>query len=554
MSLRPYDFSTIPDDTARVARAAFPKGNRYLTLRDELGVIYEDSAFAALFGTTYGRPAESPGCLALVTVLQFAENLSDRQAADAVRARLDWKYLLGLELTDPGFDYTLLHEFRQRLLDNGSERQLLDALLELFRSRKLLKARGRQRTDSTHVLAGIRNLNRLELAGETMRQALNSLAVVVPGWLREQVPLEWFDQYGPPFSDWRLPKSQEERDALAETIGQDGLQLFEILRQSPDWPLLRTIPAVEILRQVWLQQYWVEEGAAHWRKDDNSPPAGQRIVSPYDPDARYATKRTTHWKGYKVHLTETCEADLPLLITNVETTSGATDDYAVTPTIHQHLNEKNLLPAEHLLDAGYMDARNLVESQSDHGVDLIGPVRRDPSWQAKAGEGFDLACFVIDWDRQTVSCPRGKSSVAWCPHEDQQGEPRILARFAASDCQLCPARAQCVRSKTLPRTLAFRPREQHIALQSARQRQTTDEFKEAYASRAGIEGTVSQGTREFGLRRSRYRGLAKTHLQHILTAAAINLARTAAWLEQTPRSHTRRSRFAVLAPAASVGC
>jgi transposase len=248
MSLRPYDFSIIPDDTARVARAAFPKGNRYLTLRDELGVIYEDTAFAALFGTTYGRPAESPGCLALVTVLQFAENLSDRQAADAVRARLDWKYLLALELTDPGFDYTLLHEFRQRLLDNGAERQLLDVLLELFRIRKLLKARGRQRTDSTHVLAGIRDLNRLELVGETMRHALDSLAVVVPDWLREQGPLEWFDRYGQPFSDWRLPKSREERDTLAETIGRDGVQLFEILRRSPDWSWLRTIPAVEIMR------------------------------------------------------------------------------------------------------------------------------------------------------------------------------------------------------------------------------------------------------------------------------------------------------------------
>lgn len=554
MSLRPYDFSIIPDDTARVARAAFPKGNRYLTLRDELGVIYEDTAFAALFGTTYGRPAESPGCLALVTVLQFAENLSDRQAADAVRARLDWKYLLALELTDPGFDYTLLHEFRQRLLDNGAERQLLDVLLELFRIRKLLKARGRQRTDSTHVLAGIRDLNRLELVGETMRHTLESLAVVVPDWLREQVPLEWFDRYGQPFSDWRLPKSREERDTLAETIGRDGLQLFEILRRSPDWSWLRTIPAVEIMRQVWLQQYWVEEGIAHWRKGDNSPPAGQRIASPYDPDARYATKRTTHWKGYKVHLTETCEADLPLLITNVETTSSTMDDYAVTQTIHQRLDERDLLPAEHLLDAGYIDARNLVESQSDYGVDLIGPVRRDPSWQAKAGEGFDLACFAINWERQTVSCPQGRTSVSWYPHHDQQGEPRILVHFAASDCRLCPARAQCVRSPTLPRTLAFRPREQHIALQTARQRQTTDEFKQAYGSRAGIEGTVSQGTRGFGLRRSRYVGFAKTHLQHILTAAAINLMRTANWFQQAPRAQTRRSRFAALAPAASVGC
>jgi transposase len=216
MSLHPRDFSVIPEETARVARAAFPKGNPYLILRDELGVIYEDHAFAPLFDSPRGRPAESPGCLALVTALQFAENLTDRQAADAVRGRIDWKYLLGLELTDPGFDYTLLHEFRDRLLENEAEQKLLDELLGLLKQRRLVKGRGKQRTDSTHVLAAIRNLNRLELAGETMRHALNSLAVVVPDWLRAQVPAEWFDRYSHPFSEWQLSHSEMKREELAE--------------------------------------------------------------------------------------------------------------------------------------------------------------------------------------------------------------------------------------------------------------------------------------------------------------------------------------------------
>lgn len=554
MSLRPHDFSIIPDNTAAVARAAFPKGNHYMTLRDELGVIYEDDLFAELFSVPFGRPAESPGCLAVVTVLQFAENLSDRQAADAVRARIDWKYLLGLELTDSGFDYTLLHEFRQRVLENGTERQLLDALLKLFGARKLLKERGRQRTDSTHVLASVRDLNRLELVSETIRHALNSLAVVIPDWLREQVPPEWFDRYGQPISQWSHPTPREDRDALTETVGRDGFRLFEILLQSPDWQWLRTIPAVEIMRQVWLQQYWVAEGVPHWRDEKNSPPCRQRIVSPYDADARFATKRTTHWKGYKVHLTETCEPDLPLLITNVETTPSVTEDHAVTETIHQRLNDKDLLPAEHLLDAGYIDARNLVESQSEYGVDLIGPVREDPSWQARAGEGFDLTCFAIDWERQVVTCPQGKKSSSWYPHHDQQGEPRILIQFPRAVCRRCPSQAQCVRSPNSNRTLAFRLKEQHLALQAARWRQHTEEFKQAYAARSGVEATVSQGTRAFGLRRSRYIGLAKTHLQHILTAAAIDLMRIADWLVEAPRTQTRCSRFAALAPAACAGC
>ena len=262
MSLHPQDFSVVPEETVRVARAAFPKGNPYMTLRDELGVVYEDRVFAPLFRSTRGRPAESPGCLALVTALQFAEDLTDRQAAEAVRGRIDWKYLMGLELTDPGFDFTLLHEFRNRLLENEAEQKLLDELLKLLKARKLVKARGKQRTDSTHMLAAIRNLHRLELVGETLRHALNSLATVVPDWLREQVPTEWFERYGPPFSEWRLPKSKAKREALVETIGQDGFDLWEMISQSPQAEVLQLVPAVETLRQVWQQQYHLESMVA----------------------------------------------------------------------------------------------------------------------------------------------------------------------------------------------------------------------------------------------------------------------------------------------------
>src|SRR5215207_5676115 len=140
MSLRPESLAPIPDETARVARAAFPDGNTYLRLRDELGPLFADGDFAALYPTR-GRPAEAPWRLALVTVFQFVENLSDRQAAVAVRARIDWKYALGLDLTDPGFDATVLTEFRARLVAGSAEGKLLDALLVRCRERGWLKAR-----------------------------------------------------------------------------------------------------------------------------------------------------------------------------------------------------------------------------------------------------------------------------------------------------------------------------------------------------------------------------------------------------------------------------
>lgn len=201
MSLHPQPVGPVPEETARVARAAFPRGNRAMRMRDAIGVIYTDEAFAPVFSWR-GQPAETPWRLALVTILQYAEGLSDRQAADAVRARIDWKYALSLPLTDPGFDSSVLSEFRTRLVTGGMEQALLDQMLVQFREHKLLSARGRQRTDSTHVLAAVRTLNRLERAGETLRHALNSLAIVAPDWLRVQSEPEWIDRYSRRVDDY----------------------------------------------------------------------------------------------------------------------------------------------------------------------------------------------------------------------------------------------------------------------------------------------------------------------------------------------------------------
>ncbi len=184
----------VPEETARVAHAAFPKGHPYLTFRDALGTIFQDEDFAALF-PAWGQPGLPPWRLALVTIMQFRENLADRQAAEAVRARIDWKYLLSLELTDPGFDFSVLSEFRDRLLAGSAEEVLLEKLLERCRALGLLKARGQQRTDSTHVLAAIRVLNRLELVAETLRATLNALATVAPDWLQGLAPLAWYERY-----------------------------------------------------------------------------------------------------------------------------------------------------------------------------------------------------------------------------------------------------------------------------------------------------------------------------------------------------------------------
>ena len=281
---------------------------------------------------------------------------------------------------------------------------------------------------------------------------------------------------------------------------------------------------MEILRQVWVQQYYLQDDELFWRKTDNMPPTERVIHSPYDPQARYSQKRQTDWFGYKAHLTDTCEEDQPHLVTHVEPAPATTQDEQVTETIHA-LAAKDLLPQEHLLDRGYVDTTVLINSQEQHGVEVVGPVRVDTTWQAQSGEGFDVSSFTIDWDQPRVTCPTGQLSRVWAESQDKAGHPRISVRFAKENCQACPMRAKCTRSAEGPRTLSFKPRAQYEVLQWARPREHTVEFKERYADRAGIEGTISQGTRSFCLRRSRYIGQAKAHLQHILIAVAINLAR-----------------------------
>src|SRR5262245_44601157 len=204
MSLRSPLAYCLPEETARVARAAFPSGNAYLRMHDALGPLLGNPEFADLYPKE-GQPAADPAQLALVTIFQFVEGLSDRQAADSVRGRIDWKYALCLPLTDPGFDATVLCEFRARLIAGGAELRLFEALLEHLKAHGLVKPRGRQRTDSTHVLAAVQVLSRLETVGETLRQALNILATVAADWLRAWVPPVWFDRYGQRFQDYRLP-------------------------------------------------------------------------------------------------------------------------------------------------------------------------------------------------------------------------------------------------------------------------------------------------------------------------------------------------------------
>ena len=420
-----------------------------------------------------------------------------------------------------------MSEFRGCLLEGKSEAILLEKLLSVCRELELVKAGGKQRTDATHVLAAIRAMNCLEQVGETLRAALNELASEAPLWLQSVVPAEWYKRYGRRIEDDRLPQSKAGREAYGQTVGEDGFHLLDLLAQ-PEAPAgLDRLPKIAALRLVWERHYERKGEKVRFKdtKELSSAPPG--LESPYDTEARYRRRGKTNWVGYIGHVSESCDDDKPHLITHVVTTTANLHEVQSTAAIHQALVDKGLPPNQHLVDSAYVDADLLVSSSQDHGISLVGPTRKDPSWQARVEGTYDRYQFEVDWEKQQVRCTQGKTAHSWRERSDK-GEPYIQIVFSKKDCGPCQARSLCTRSNKESRRLRLQLKPQYEALKEARSRHASQEGKHLYNKRAGVEGTISQSVRAFGLRRTRYRGLAKTHLQHLATATAINLDRLVA--------------------------
>jgi len=327
-------------------------------------------------------------------------------------------------------------------------------------------------------------VTRLECAGETLRAALNALAVVAPAWLQAQSQPEWIERYSERMEDYHLPVSKAGREQQAQVYGEDGFRLLDAIFEGSSLDWLRQVPAVETLRRVWVQQYYVCDHKIHWRTEQGIPPATVMISSPYDLDAHYSKKHTTSWVGYKVHMSETCEPESLHLITNIETIAAPIADGDVTQAIHTSLARKNLLPNKHIVDTGYLDAELLVTSQVQHQVKLLGPTRSDLRWQSKAGTCFAADDFTVDWQQQILTCPEGKISSSWTPAIDGRDNAVIKIKFSRTDCPTCPSLHLCTRSQEQRRTVTLRPEEQYKALQAARQQAKTADYQADYA-RAG---------------------------------------------------------------------
>ena len=429
MSIRPRLGVEVPELTAQVARASNQAGTTAMWVRDRLDGLWDDEDFAGWYPRD-GRPGISPAQLATVSVLQFLLGLSGRDAAEAVRCRIDFKYALGLDLDDPGFHHSVLGDFRERLLDGGRADRLLDLALARLKEAGLVRERTTQRTGSTYVLAAVRDLTRLELVTEAVRAALEELARTAGHALEGLVDDDWGRRYGRPV---RLGKNPTRPKTRINEAGADARRLIEHL--AAGFPGLLRGPQVEALRQVLAQNYhWDASGRLRWRDDDGDaglPPSAARIVSPYDPAARYARRGpVTSWTGYLAHVTETCSDDGPNVITDVATMPANSADSAAVAGIHARLEHRGLLPAGHLVDGGYTSLVHMERAGRERQVTLTGPLPGNRTRQYRDQEGYARDDFRIDFDRQEVTCPQGQVSKGWhgpYPTSSPDAAPLIVA-------------------------------------------------------------------------------------------------------------------------------
>jgi transposase len=535
MSLQMNWNTEIPNDAAEVGREILTQDDPYRLVGEGVNDFLSLKDFADLY-SELGRSAICPIILSLITVFQFLENIPDRAAARWAVSRIDWKYALHLPLTWSGFHFSSLSNFRQRLLEHNAEWLIFEKVLEWVRSLGFLKKYGKQRSDSTHLLGSVERLSRLELVWETLRVTLRAIEAAMPEWYQEIIPAAFHEAYVERQSDWRLSKA--EMKAEMQKAGRDGFWLLDHLNDGAP-PSILELAEIETLRTVWNQQF---ERRPDTQKVKVLPPPGEGkgkdlIVTPHDPDARWSEKRGKDWVGYKLQVTETAEDEAAVqFITDIDVVPANEDDSEAVDEIQHRLITRDLKPDEHYVDKGYVSGPNMAHS-ADRDIELVGPALADTS---RKPEGYKQSDFEIDFEKQEVTCPEGKTCEQWYERPQPDGHVGAEVQFRGQ-CEGCPARDQCAPGKS-GRTLSISPYYQE--LNQRRAEQETEAFKEKMKRRPAVEGTISELTRKHGARRARYRGTSKERLQASFMGAAVNLKRLAKALEAQRR-----------APAgATVGC
>ena len=499
----------IPEEIRDWGESHLEPDNPYHIIGNQLFSFISWDELASMY-SNIGRPSINPVILSLVTIFQFLENIPDRIAAQWVEVRLDWKYALHLSIDDHGFHYSDLCNFRKRLLHHGKESLIFEQLLKEIKSLGFLRKHSNQRTDSTHVLAVVRHLSRLENLSEGLRVSLKAIEKADVTFYAAKIPAVYREHWSKPLNDYTM--TDDERKEALERVGQDIHWLLDFLKTNKE-SFLR-LPELEVLQTLFSQQFTIEFQRIQPRKETTD--GKEKIQTPHDPEARYSTKRGKSWTGYKEHVTETAnEKGEVNFVTDITTTNACEQDSETLPQIQQNLEERDLKPEQQFVDKGYTTGDNLADSQ-ENGIELTGEVNE------LNNKGLYTADeFTIDYESKTATCPAGCTSCLWRELESGKHQGEVQISFG-QQCQDCLQRDKCTRNKAGRKLRLHR----HYQLLKARREESkTASFKEAMKRRPPVEGTLSEMVRAHGLRRSRYRGLLKTHLQNLMIGTAVNLKR-----------------------------
>ncbi len=491
----------------------FDESDPFLLISQHVAQRFADEDFGDLYGVR-GPIPDSPKVLALASLLQFITKVPDRQAARYARMDLGWKLALGLPIEHAGFHFSLLSEFRERLLCSEKHRLIFDECLLMLVELGLVRKGGKQRLDATHVLGAVRELSRLELVCESLRKTVEDLVRL----LGHDAATKLVGDEAMDFTARKWILSKMGKDKKRRTMHQAGVHAVAVLTRVAAHPRedVRALESIKILREIVEQNFSVNENrevAEKTTKEWQQTPGPDRVSTPHDPEARYGEKRKKGWVGYKAEIVETAEPDRPNFVTAVDVHNAAKPDRSALQPMVEDLKQKDLLPEQLYVDAGYTSGEAIDTLQEDHDVALRGPVAEEP----KRGV-FPQSEFTIDRENEQATCPQGHISAS-CSHE-KSGE--IQFTFSKADCASCPLRSKCTKGKG-PRHLTVNKHSD--TLRTRRDEQKQEVFKKEMHARAAIEGTISEGKRGHGLNRARYRGEVKMRLQALITGAAMNVKR-----------------------------
>jgi len=524
MTLSARDLQRSFFDVSFLAENLFDEHNPYELFRRKIlpALEAQREKLEAMYCADNGRPPLDPVLVVGVTLLQFMEKAPDRQAVERLRLHLGWKHALGLAVNDAGFHATSLVYFRQRLLEHQQIRIAFDALLQGLEGQGLIPRRGKQRLDSTHILAQVAHMSRLEKTRETVRLFLEMLERAGRlGELPEGAALR--ERYVDSDVLWH----KLSKEALAAKFQQTGQDLQTLLGWVADQEDLHSQEKTQLLQRVFAEQFEVTPAGPAVRKGEDSG----TVQNPHDPEAQWAAKdqdKTKAWVGYKAQIAETVpETTEPkaageptrAFLTEVTTTEAIVSDLEGRERVEQQQEQQGLGRADTLyVDTTYVTEDTLAQAAQE-GRQLRGPAH--PACNT-SGDLFTAEAFDVSVAQRRAVCPAGHTSTQCSRLEDQQtGE--VTYRFEWSyHCDDCLLRAQCTNARRGRRMLVVGQHHDH--LQARRREMQTEAFRQQMRQRNGIEGTISEFTRN-GARRTRYRGLAKTALANYFHGAAVNAKR-----------------------------